>query len=159
MGETNVIRGFFPVRKDCLKSFDEVEKVRLPLRATKNSAGYDFFAPHTMLIYPDDKYTFWSDVKAFMQEDEYLAIVVRGSIGNKRDLIMGNTVGIDDSDYYNNPDNDGNIGICLRNMGQKKVVIEEGERIVQGIFTKFLVADNCNSDTERVGGQGHTGEK
>ena len=45
------------------------------------------------------------------------------------------------------------------NYGNEEVTIEKGERIAQGIFKQFLVADNGNTDKERIGGMGSTGEK
>ena len=63
-----------------------------------------------------------------------------------------------ESDYYSNPDNDGNIGIRLFNLGQTPYKIERGQRFAQGMFIKYLIAENCNSDSERVGGIGSTGK-
>ena len=66
--------------------------------------------------------------------------------------------GIIDSDYYNNPTNDGNIGIMLRNMTDEVIELMGGEKIMQGIFTKYLIADNDNATEERIGGIGSTGK-
>lgn len=90
--------------------------VQLPLRSTKTSAGYDFYATEDMIIRPQDKVTIATDVKVQIPEDEFLLMVVRSSKGIKDDLILANTLGIIDSDYYNNPKNDGNLHICLRNL-------------------------------------------
>ena len=73
--------------------------------------------------------------------------------------MLKNLTAIIDSDYYENESNDGNIGICLYNYGAKEVTIEKGERIAQGIFKQFLVADSGNTDKERNGGIGSTGQK
>ena len=62
-------------------------------------------------------------------------------------------------DYYNNPNNDGNIGIALYNYSNETVELKHGERICQGVFIPFLVADNGNTDKERTGGIGSTGLK
>jgi dUTP pyrophosphatase len=127
------------------------------MRATKNSAGYDFFMPHDLVIFPGRTEGFWTDVKALMPDFEFLGIIVRGSIGNKKNLMMGNTEGIVDADYYGNPENDGNIKIILRNLGDEPIKLAKGERVVQGIFQPYFPADNCNSENERTGGNGSTG--
>ena len=66
-------------------------------------------------------------------------------------------MGIIDSDYYNNPDNEGEIKLILYNLGDEDVIVEKGERIAQGLFTKYLVADGDNIKTKRLGGFGSTG--
>ena len=104
------------------RRFEEVnnkknkEETLLPLRGTKTSAGYDFHTPVDLEIKPGEKVMFFTDVKAKMNKNEVLLLDIRSSMGIKRDLMIGNTIGVIDSDYYGNPDNDGNIGICLRNL-------------------------------------------
>lgn len=177
----------FEVVKDKMKKVQahiEGEEVVLPLRSTKTSAGYDFYATEDMIIRPQEKLTIATDVKVKMNKDEFLLMVVRSSKGIKDDLILANTIGVIDSDYYNNDDNDGNIHICLRNLRpsmklngytpinvyvkvpeiidlteQNTVFIPKGERVVQGIFVKYSTADNCNSEETRNGGIGSTDKK
>lgn len=149
-------RGFVEV-SDSHRKNPECE-IKLPLRGTEKSAGYDFCSPHACEIPAHTKCLIWSDVKAYMNEGEVLKIYVRSSTGIKKGLMLANQVGIIDADYYSNPDNDGNIGICLYNYGEKTAIIEEGERIAQGIFESFLVSDNGNTDVKRVGGTGSTNE-
>lgn len=108
-------RGFEPVRKDMLKSHKRVEDVVLPLRKTKDSAGYDFILPHDIVLEPQEQITIWTDVKAYMQHGEFLDLNVRSSSGIKLSLVLANTRGIIDKDYYSNESNDGNIGICIKN--------------------------------------------
>ncbi|MCD3216926.1 dUTP diphosphatase [Clostridium botulinum C] len=151
------IRGFEVVREDMRKN-KNVE-IKLPQRGSKISAGYDFSTPIEVTIQPNESKLIWTDVKAYMQEGEVLIIDVRSSIGVKKGLMLSNTVGVIDADYYQNKDNDGNIGISLRNMSDKPVTLEAGERIAQGIFIPFLVADNGNTDKIREGGIGSTGTK
>jgi len=78
---------------------------------------------------------------------------------DKNSNFYGNNLLLHNCDYFSNESNDGNIGICLRNVGKNEVKIENGERIAQGIFKKFLESDNCNSEEERTGGIGHTNNK
>jgi dUTP pyrophosphatase len=152
------IRGFEVVNENHIKSYDKKEEVILPLRGSKYSAGYDFFAPYRMIINPGETEMFWTDVKAYMQEYEYLSLHIRSSIGIKKGLVLSNITGIIDMDYFGNPSNDGNIGASLRNVGNNPVVLEKSERFMQGIFMCFLGADNCNSEKDRKGGIGSTNE-
>ena len=128
----------------------------MPLRGTQFSAGYDFFLPREIILKPLTHFLIWTDVKAYMLDDEVLEMHIRSSTAIKHDVRIKNVVGIIDSDYYSNEKNDGNIGICLYNFGEKDYYQEKGTGIVQGIFKKYLVADNCNSDNKRIGGTGST---
>ena len=133
-------------------------KIIMPQRATKRSAGYDVFSHSNIVIPAKGTVLIWTNVKAYMQEREVLIADVRSSIGIKQNIMLANTLGIIDCDYYNNSSNEGNIGIALRNLSNEMdVKIKEGDRIAQLIFIPFLVADNCNSEEERVGGIGSTG--
>jgi dUTP pyrophosphatase len=90
-----------------------------------------------------------------MQEDEVLLLYVRSSLGIKCGVVLSNGTGVIDSSYYNNPSNNGNIGIALHNTSDRMVVIKQGDRIIQGIFMKYLVADvDCVIHENRVGGIG-----
>lgn len=94
-------------------------------------------------------------IKAYMQEDEYLQIINRSSNPLKRFLSIPNSVGIIDQDYYNNDLNEGHIFVQMINFGLFDQTIEKGERIAQGIFTKFLKADQDNGgESKRKGGFG-----
>jgi len=167
------VRGFEPVavdhRKNVYKTIQEhatvktsngdwVGDVQLPQRATRNSAGYDFFAPRDIKLLPAQKTIVWTDIKAKMQEGEVLQLYPRSSLGIKKGLMLSNTVGIVDADYYSNQDNDGNIGLSLLNTTGKTIEIRKGERIVQGIFMPYLITDHDNVETTREGGVGSTGE-
>ena len=137
--------------------FRKNETAQLPLRATAHSVGYDFFSPVDIEIPPMSAAMIWTDVKVRFGPDEALLINVRSSMG-KQPVMLANTQGWIESDYYSNPDNDGNIGIRLFNLGQTPYKIERGQRFAQGMFIKYLIAENCNSDSERVGGIGSTGK-
>ena len=148
-----MIRGF-EIVKDEHRKFSNITK--LPLRGSKDSAGYDFYSNESVTIEPGQKYIFWTDVKTYMQYEEVLKIFVRSSIGIKKGLVLANGTGIIDADYYSNPNNDGNIGICLLNLSDIPQKVEHGERIAQGIFQTFLISDNGNINDERNGGIGST---
>lgn len=147
-------RGFEIVRDDARKHKDT--EIQLPVRSTKHSAGYDFYTNENRTLSPNSSYIFWTDVKAYMLDDEVLKIIIRSSLANKIGLKLQNQVGIIDSDYYNNISNDGNIGICLYNATAEHITIKKGEKIAQGIFSKYLKVDNDNVTEERVGGIGST---
>lgn len=132
----------------------------IPTRSTKFSAGYDLVTPVDFTIHPKETKWVYTNVKAKMNSDEYLKIVIRSSMALKKDLGIKNQVAIIDADYYSNPDNDGNIIIPIYNMGNEVKNIESDTRIAQGIFKKYLTVDNEESiDNERTGGAGSTGEK
>lgn len=151
----NKMRGFEKVI-NCKKTNNQ--NIKLPERSTKDSAGYDFFSPVNVTIEPGQKELIWTDVKAYMQSQEVLIIDVRSSMGMKKDLMLSNTIGVIDKDYYNNESNEGNIGINLRNIGDHPVTIEIGDKIAQGIFIPYLIADSGNTEDTRTGGIGSTGK-
>lgn len=132
-------------------------RIRLPVRGTATSAGYDFFCPETISIGRGETVKVITGIKAYMQPGEVLMLFPRSSLGIKKDIILANTVGVVDADYYNNPDNEGNIIIALKNNGNHPVLVTVGERIAQGVFLPFLPADNeVVLHKERIGGIGST---
>lgn len=146
-------RGFEPV-ENAYKKYNQ--EVLLPQRATKSSAAYDFFAPDNFTVEPNEIVKVWTDIKSYMQDDEVLLLNVRSSMGGK--FMLANTIGVIDSDYYSNNSNDGNIGIFLKNISNETQTIDKGDRIAQGLFTKYLVTDNDNVKTKRKGGFGSTND-
>lgn len=152
------VRGF-----EVVKGLEDSD-IRLPERSTKNSAGYDFFAPNDVIIPSYDYHNgpsvtiVWTGVKAYMPNNEFLAIYNRSSNPSKKHLVIPNGVGIIDSDYYSNESNDGEIGFSFYNLGMNDIIIHKGDKIGQGIFTPYLIADNdVSSGNSRVGGFGSTG--
>lgn len=145
-------RGF-----EIAKGFENKD-VNLPVRGTKYSAGYDFESVERVVLKPKEIKLISTGIKSYMGEDEYLALFVRSSVPLKKGLIMANSTGIVDSDYYGNAGNDGHIMFQLMNVTDHEVIIEKGERIGQGIFQKFYVTDNDFSDGIRENGFGSTGK-
>jgi len=133
-------------------------KHQLPKRGSKNSAGYDFFSPINEIIPAHGTAKIPTGIKVYMQPDEVLMIYPRSSIGFKTNIRLSNTTGVIDSDYYNNPDNEGHMWIKFYNPTDEEYHIHIGDKIAQGIFTKFLVTDDDNADQERTGGLGSTGQ-
>jgi dUTP pyrophosphatase len=146
------IRGF-----EVAKGFEEL-KPNLPKRSTQFAAGYDFECVEEVVIKPNEIKLVPTGIKAYMQRDEYLGLYLRSSIPLKKGLMKGNSVGIVDSDYYSNPSNDGHIMFQVINVSNQSVVIEKGERIGQGIFQKFFLADDDIAGGERTSGFGSTGK-
>ena len=136
------------------------ESIELPARKTKASAGYDFIAMEEFSIEPGEIKKIPTGVKVVFPEDEVLMLFVRGSMGFKWNVRLCNQVGIIDSDYYNNPDNEGHMWIRLENQGDKDYVVKKGDKICQGIFMNFLTTDNEeNIENVRTSGFGSTDKK
>ena len=145
---------YFELVKD--KYRKSTGEVILPKRATKSSVAYDFYSPIDITIPPMTSVMIWTDIKSKFNENEALLINIRSSMG-KQPVMIANTQGWIDSDYYSNPDNDGNIGIRLFNLGNTSYIVKSGDRIAQGMFVKYLVADNGNTDCVRKSGFGSSG--
>lgn len=128
----------------------------LPKRETTHAAGYDLKAAETVIINPGEIKLVPTGVKAYMQEDEALFLYDRSSNPKKKGIILINSVGVIDSDYYNNENNEGLMFAQFQNITSETVVIEKYDRIMQGVFTKFLKTDNDISGGKRVGGLGST---
>lgn len=147
-------RGF-----EIAKGFEN-EGINLPKRSTKNSAGYDLEAAEDCII-PSFKLgqkptLIKTGLKAYMESDEVLILANRSSNPGKKGLILANSIGVVDSDYYENPDNDGHIMYAFYNIKEEDVEIKKGDRIGQAIFQKYLIADDDIAEGERTGGFGST---
>ena len=131
---------------------------KMPVRKTKRSAGYDFFAIEDISIKPGEIVKVPTGIKANFAADETLMLFVRSSMGFKWNVRMCNQVGIIDCDYYNNTDNEGHIWVALQNEGSKDYIIEKGTAYAQGIFINYLT---CNDEVSvvRSGGIGSTNRK
>lgn len=176
------MRGFEIVSKFVDKN------IQIPQRATNHAAGYDFEAATDIVIPSIWKAGLAAGVselfsvirqpeaaldqekalkptlvptgiKAYMGEEEFLQLANRSSNPLKRLLVLSNGVGVIDSDYYNNPDNEGHIMFQFTNFGFRDVQIKKGERIGQGIFLPFLKADQDQSGGQRTGGFGSSNQK
>jgi dUTP pyrophosphatase len=140
------------------KQIVEYDKIQLPKRATMRSAGYDIFSPINYLLSPGESLVIPTAFKAYMLEDEKIEIFPRSSYGFKFFARLANTVGIGDSDYYNNRKNEGHYFVKIRNEGEIGMVLMIGEPFAQAIFSKYLLADGDDyvSGEERIGGLGST---
>lgn len=132
------------------------DDIILPKRSTLNSAGYDFYSVISFTLNPGERRVIPTGIKASMNNNEFLGIYIRSSLGFKWNIRMCNQVGIIDADYYNNSENEGHIFVCLMNEGDKVLEIKKGDRIVQGIFMPFLITDDDKTTDIRLGGIGST---
>lgn len=133
------------------------ENIKLPERASKFSAGYDFYSPSKVVVPSHGRAKVLTGVKVSMGEGEVLLLFIRSSLAIKRGLLLSNCVGVIDADYFENVQNDGEIVAELINTTDKDVVIEENDRFMQGIFVKYLTVNGDNIDKIRCGGVGSTG--
>lgn len=145
------IRGF-----EVITAYEDKD-IHLPTRKTTESAGYDLECAEAVTLAPGELKLIPTGIKAFMAYDEYLAIHIRSSMAIKRRLALVNSTGIIDSDYYNNEDNEGHIMIAVLNYGTELVHLEKGERVAQGIFSKYLITNDDDATGVRTGGIGSTG--
>ncbi len=136
----------------------EDKKINYPIRKTKHAAGYDFEAAEDVLIPALNKEPILipTGIKAYMEDDEVLYLYNRSSNPKKKGLVLANSVGVIDKDYYNNPDNDGHIMFAFYNVKENDILIKKGEAIGQGVFMKYLLADGDLATGIRTGGFGST---
>lgn len=153
------------------------ENIQLPIRKTKNSVGYDFCAAKDTVIpsiwktvfknikiflsgnnnYEDFKPTLIpTGIKSYFKDDEVLILANKSSFPLKKGLVMPNSIGIVESDYYNCKDNEGHLHFMYYNFSFFDITIKKGETCGQAYFQKFLKADNDFCDKERTGGFGST---
>ncbi|SFC71462.1 deoxyuridine 5'-triphosphate nucleotidohydrolase [Alkalibacterium subtropicum] len=161
-----------------VRGFEIVSKYKgaglgLPKRATKGSAGYDLTAAVDVVVpsvfkslrdkgnegtNPMGSSLIPTGVKAYMPENEYLLLANRSSNPMKRQLAVPNGIGVIDSDYYGNEGNEGEIFVQIINYGLEDVTISKGERIAQGIFSRYEVVDEEDHPVDkRIGGFGSSG--
>ena len=133
--------------KDDKKLYD---RVQIPKRDSKATAGYDINVVEEFTINPGEIKKLPTGIKACFNDDEVLFLIDRSSTGFKYNIRMCNQVAVIDADYYNNPDNEGHLWIKIQNEGDKAVTFSEGDAVVQGVFTKYLTTDDDDRlDIER----------
>lgn len=131
--------------------------IKLPKRATKGSAGYDFYAPFDFTLAPGETIKIPTGIRAEMEEDWVLKLYPRSGLGFKYRLQMNNTVGIIDSDYFYS-DNEGHIFVKITNDSNegKTMEIAAGTGFVQGIFLEYGITVDDDAEGVRNGGFGST---
>ena len=131
------------------------DSIVLPKRATKGSAGYDFFAPFDFTVNAGETIKIPTGIRVKIDEGWVLKIYPRSSLGFKYRLTLNNTVGIIDSDYFN-ADNEGHIFIKMTNCGNKDVEVKKGQGFAQGIFLEYGITVDDDVTEIRNGGFGST---
>ena len=148
------VRGF-----EVAKGFED-KNINLPVRKTNFSIEYDVEAAEDVIV-PSFKKgmaptLIKTGIKAYMPDDEVLMLYNRSSNPKKKGLILANSVGVVDKDYYGNQDNDGHIMFAFYNIKDEDIEIKKGECIGQAIFQKYLLADDDAAEGERISGFGST---
>lgn len=138
----------------------EDKNINLPIRKTARSAAYDIEAAEDIVLPSFNKgmkpILIPTGLKSYMGSDEVLIIVPRSSSPKKQGISFPHSIGVIDSDYYENPDNDGHIFVQVINLKDEDVLIKKGDTVAQAMFQKYLTIDNDNATGERLGGFGST---
>lgn len=138
----------------------DYNSISLPKRATKGSAGYDFYSPFDFILNPQETIKIPTGIRVQMNEDYVLLLFPRSSLGFKYRLQLDNSIGVIDSDYYYS-DNEGHIFIKLTNDSKegKILSVKKGEGIAQGIFIQYGITIDDETNAYRNGGFGSTNTK
>lgn len=148
---------FEQFKKDISDDKKLYDSIILPTRSTKKSAGYDIRSAVDEVIHPNETKIIKTGLKVTMNDDEVLNIYTRSSLGYKYNVTLINAVGVIDADFYNNESNEGHFSVKLINHGSEDFEIKFGDRIAQGVFTKYLTVDDEDEIKEtRKGGIGST---
>lgn len=162
VSEAQFVKDFIDTFSD--KTIEETKEIyealKLPMRATAGSAGYDYYSPIAFTLKPGETIKIPTGIRAKMEDGWVLCNFPRSGQGFKFRLQLNNTVGIIDSDYYNS-DNEGHIMAKLTNDSNEGKVLEvkAGDGFMQGIFFPFGITEDDNADGVRNGGFGSTTAK
>ena len=155
VSEENFISSLDGFSKDESKKI--YEDIKLPLRATKYSAGYDFYAPFDFTLNPGETIKIPTGIRAKMREDYALFLLPRSGLGFKYRLQLNNTIGLIDADYFYS-DNEGHIFAKITNDSNegKVISVKKGEAFIQGVFLSYGITEDDEVNTIRNGGFGST---
>lgn len=155
---TEAWRKSFPESPDADAVYDSI---KLPLRATSGSAGYDFYAPADIVLKKGESVLIPTGIRAKIEDGWVLKIYPRSGLGFKHRVQLDNTVGIIDADYYNSS-NEGHIMIklsCDAHDDKHEVLLEAGSGFAQGIFLQFGITVDDAASGVRDGGFGSTSKQ
>ena len=150
---------FEQFKKDICDDIELYNSFELPVRHSSKSAGYDIRSLTSGIIKPGETMVFRTGIKACMEDDEVLYLIGRSSLGYKYNVSLVNNVGVIYADYYGNESTEGHFSVKLINHGSEDFEVKVGDRIVQGIFSKYLITDDDNCKEVRTGGIGSTNKK
>lgn len=156
------LKDYREVNKNSILTDEEVktlyEGIKLPARATKNSAGYDFYLPYEISMKPGETLTIPTGVRASMRADWALILMPKSGLGFKHRLILNNTLGLIDADYYYS-DNEGHIHAKLlydTHESKDTLSLPAGKSFIQGVFVPFGITKDDKAVGVRNGGFGST---
>jgi len=132
--------------KDIKNDKELYESYELPSRSNEYTAGYDFKLIEDITIEPGEIIKIPTGIRSYFGKDETLLLIIRSSTGFKYNIRMVNQVGVIDSDYYHNLDNEGHIYVKVQNEGKETVTFKKGDSLAQGLFMKYLTT---KSDLKR----------
>lgn len=141
---------FDQFKKDIADDKELYDSYEIPSRDTYYAAGYDFHALTDFVIHPGEIKKIPTGIKASMEDDEVLLLMVRSSQGFRFNIRLINQVGVVDKDYYNNPTNEGHIYIGLQNEGEKDYEVKKGEGFGQGLFMKYLLTEDDQLNSKMI---------
>lgn len=133
---------FEQFKKDVADDRELYDSITIPQRSSTASVGYDLLLLDDLTLAPGESAKLPTGLKARFQPDEVLLLVVRSKTGFKYNIRLCNQVGVIDSDYYNNPDNEGHLFIKVQNEDTVAHSFKRGDALVQGVFMKYLATDH-----------------
>lgn len=146
-----------------LKILDERigKEFPLPQYATSGSAGLDLRAclDQALELAPASTHLIPTGIAIHIADPNLAAVILpRSGLGHKHGIVLGNLVGLIDSDYQ------GQLLVSCWNRGQEHFTVQPGDRLAQLVFVPIIRTDFDIvaefSDSERgTGGFGHTGKK
>ncbi len=135
---------------------EEYAGIILPRRGTLVSAGYDFHTPFSLTLEPGETLVVPTGLRAIMEDDMWLGIYIRSSLGFKYGVRLVNSVAVIDADYAW-ADNEGHLKIGIYNGGNKAIALKAGDAFAQGIFQRYYRTDDDEPiNRRRTGGFGST---
>ena len=150
------------MQKIQLKILDERlgHEFPLPHYATDGSAGMDMRAmiDESMVLAPGESKLIPTGISIHIADPSLASVLLpRSGLGHKKGIVLGNLVGLIDSDYQ------GQIFVSCWNRGQEPFTVEVGERIAQMVFVpvvqaEFDIVSDFDESQRGEGGFGHTGK-
>lgn len=145
------------IHNSCFMPVAKYPDAIIPTRATFESVGYDMFCAEDTVIEPHSIKLVSTGVKCYLWPDEWLMLASRSSTPLKKGLMLINGIGVIESDYADNPDNEGEIMAQLYNFTDEPITIPKGDRLVQGVIMHRYVLDmDKHEQAWRMGGFGST---
>lgn len=142
---------------DKMDDYIPYNEIKIPKRATKCSAGYDFYSVRDFTLKPGESIKLPTGIHVHLDDDKFLAIVPRSGLGFKFRTQLDNTIGIIDADYTQS-DNEGHIWVKITNDSKRGDVLEikQGDAICQGIIMQYFITEDDAVTRNRNGGFGST---